>query len=468
MNRRGVRVGETALLETLPQSVRIRDRPYILSRDENDQPVVFEATCPHQGGTVDVESEACLRCPQHGWEFDPESGESTTVSGESLSAYPVERREDGLFADIPELDPTIEFSVDDHDGGEPTVSLLSHATLSVEYDGFTLVTDPWLDGPAFLGGWTQYPPPTCDVDAVADDADAVWITHEHPDHLNPRTLSHFPADTPVYVPELNYRRLSSRLESLGLETVRALPTERPYRIADGIEAVSFESDSPWNDSILALNCGGFRILNFNDAGVNWRVKEAIPSADLVATGFAFGATGYPITWDHLSDDEKAEIVAERNEGQLRKCEQFTRMFDPEYLLPFAKFFTLVQPDHQHHRARIEKNTPGDVRARLADYDVEVLDLLPGESWDGATGQLTRREHRDRFFDEAYEASYVEEAYEAQTPIVDEPFTLTHDELEGYFTDFSGSDLAAAVGDQAFTLSCTGGDRTLHSLVRFDG
>ena len=468
MSRTGVRIGATDLLEDLPRSVRIRDRPYILSRDDSDRLVVFEATCPHQGGTVDVESEDCLRCPQHGWEFDSTSGESTNVPGESLHAYPVEKRADGLFADIPDIDPTVEFSVDDHDGGEPTVSLLSHATLSIEYDGFTLVTDPWLDGPAFLGGWTQYPPPTRDVESVAEDADAVWITHEHSDHLNRRTLSQFPSDTPVYVPELNYRRLSERLEGLGFETVRALPTERPYRIAEGIEAVCFESDSTWNDSILAVNCGGFRILNFNDAGVNWRVREAIPSADLVATGFAFGATGYPITWHHLDRGEKREIVAERNEGQLRKCEQFVRMFDPEYLLPFAKFFTLVQPQHQHHRAQIEKNTPMDVRDRLAEYDVEVLDLLPGEAWNGGDGSLERRPDREQYFDEEFERAYVAEAYESLEPIVDEPFELTHDELEAYFADFSGSNLAAAVGDHALSLTCRGDERTLHGFVRFDG
>ncbi|PSP48876.1 hypothetical protein BRC67_12000 [Halobacteriales archaeon QH_3_68_24] len=125
MSRTGVRIGATDLLEDLPRSVRIRDRPYILSRDDSDRLVVFEATCPHQGGTVDVESEDCLRCPQHGWEFDSTSGESTNVPGESLHAYPVEKRAEGLFADIPDIDPTVEFSVDDHDGGEPTVSLLS-------------------------------------------------------------------------------------------------------------------------------------------------------------------------------------------------------------------------------------------------------------------------------------------------------------------------------------------------------
>jgi len=209
-------------------------------------------------------------------------------------------------------------------------------------------------------------------------------------------------------------------------------------------------------------------LNFNDAGVNWRVREAIPSADMVATGFAFGATGYPITWHHLDPAKKREIIAERNEGQLRKCEQFVQMFDPEYLLPFAKFFTLVQPDHQGHRAQIEKNTPVDVRERLADRDVEVLDLLPGESWESETGTVTRRPNRDRYFTKEYERSYVVEAYESLDPIVDEPFTLTHDELADYFTAFSGSDLAAAVGDHALTLTCRGDERTLHSLVRFDG
>ncbi|OYR91164.1 hypothetical protein DJ71_03350, partial [Halorubrum sp. E3] len=297
------------------------------------------------------------------------NGESITVESESLTSYKLAQRDGELYADIPQDDEIIDFNVLDENTSQPDVSLLSHATLSIEYNGFKLLTDPWLDGPAFLDGWTQYPPPSCDIDSVAIDTDAIWITHEHPDHLNPRTLEHFPNETPIYVPELNYRRLSNRLQELGFENVHSLPTDEPYQLAEGIEAVCFESTSTWNDSILALNCGGFKIINFNDAGINWDVNRAIPQADLIATGFSFGATGYPITWKHLAKEEKQQMIRERNEGQLQKCEQLAEMFNADYLLPFAKFFELVQPEHKSYRELMEKNRPSDVTERFTEHEV---------------------------------------------------------------------------------------------------
>lgn len=463
-----IRVGPDSLLEDLPESVEISGQEYIVNKNTNGDPIVFSAECPHMGATVEVVDEDCLRCPRHQWEFDPETGGSTTVSSESLSTYEVNQRDGYLFVDIPQADATLDFSVSTDDSVRPSINLLSHATLSIEYNGFRLVTDPWLDGPAFLDSWTQYPPPTCDINTVASDTDAIWITHEHPDHLNSRTLDHFPNETPIYVPELNYRRLSTRLHELGFENVHSLPTDTPYQLTDDIEAVCFESNSTWNDSILALNCGGFKILNFNDAGVNWKVNRAIPNADLIAAGFAFGASGYPITWNHLDVEQKKQMIEERNEQCLQQCEQFVEMFDADYLLPFAKFFELVQPEHKPYRKLMEKNRPSDVAEYLDDHKVTVLDLLPGEVWYGQGDSIERRPNRERFFDEEFKEQYLQNTFESKEPIVNESFNLTHSELATYFESLGDSKLVSKIEDFALTLSLTGENETLNALIRIRG
>jgi CMP-N-acetylneuraminate monooxygenase len=460
-------IGSDSLLEDLPQSVEVDGKEYILSRNVDDHPVIFSSECPHQGATVKVADDKCLRCPRHNWEFDPESGESTTVQNETLATYELDRHDGHLYADLPQADDTLDFGVSEDESQKPSIKLLSHATLSIEYDGFKLLTDPWLDGPAFLDGWTQYPPPTCDIDNVTSETDAIWITHEHPDHLNPRTLDHFPNETPIYVPELNYRRLSTRLNELGFENVHSLPTDKPYQLADNIEAVCFESKSTWNDSILALNCGGFKILNFNDAGINQKVNRAIPSADLIAAGFAFGASGYPITWDHLDVEKKREMIKDSNEGCLKQCKEMVNMFDAEYFLPFAKFFELVQPEHEKYRELMEKNRPSDVADYLDDHSVTVLDLLPGESWYGQSDTVDQRPNREQFFDDDFKEQYLQQTFNSQEPVVNEPFELTHDELEEYFSSLSNSELTSKIEDFALSLSLTSENKNLNSLVRIN-
>lgn len=71
-------VGDAELLDEAPCAVEIHDEPYILSRNEDGVPVLYDALCPHEGGTVDVESDTCLRCPQHNWDFDPRPGTART------------------------------------------------------------------------------------------------------------------------------------------------------------------------------------------------------------------------------------------------------------------------------------------------------------------------------------------------------------------------------------------------------
>jgi pyruvate oxidase len=64
--------------------------------------------CPHQGGPlgegsieVGTDGQCWLRCPWHGWDFDPKTGRSPgghADSGQQL--YPVEVRDDGIYVGI--------------------------------------------------------------------------------------------------------------------------------------------------------------------------------------------------------------------------------------------------------------------------------------------------------------------------------------------------------------------------------
>lgn len=78
----------------------------------NGQFAAMDNRCPHQGGplgegSIEVGSDGkCwLRCPWHGWDFDPLTGKSPgghADSGQKL--YPVEVRDDGVYVGV-EADP---------------------------------------------------------------------------------------------------------------------------------------------------------------------------------------------------------------------------------------------------------------------------------------------------------------------------------------------------------------------------
>ena len=60
--------------------------------------------CPHQGGPLGEGSieNGCLRCPWHGWDFDPITGKPPGGYDDGVQTFPVEERDDGIYVAIEE------------------------------------------------------------------------------------------------------------------------------------------------------------------------------------------------------------------------------------------------------------------------------------------------------------------------------------------------------------------------------
>lgn len=63
--------------------------------------------CPHQGGPLGQGSmeTGLLRCPWHGWDFDPLTGETPGSHDDCVETFPVEVRENGIYIGFPEEEP---------------------------------------------------------------------------------------------------------------------------------------------------------------------------------------------------------------------------------------------------------------------------------------------------------------------------------------------------------------------------
>jgi thiamine pyrophosphate-dependent acetolactate synthase large subunit-like protein/nitrite reductase/ring-hydroxylating ferredoxin subunit len=70
--------------------------------------------CPHQGGPLGEGSieKGLLRCPWHGWDYDPLTGKSPGEFDDGVDAFPVEVREDGIYVQLPEEAPHVRTSSD--------------------------------------------------------------------------------------------------------------------------------------------------------------------------------------------------------------------------------------------------------------------------------------------------------------------------------------------------------------------
>ena len=385
-----LRIGPADSLGRLPAVITEGSRTYFLVRLPS-RFALLSNVCPHQGGAV-YDKGTCFECPLHGWQFDRMTGRCLNAPSRSLAMIPVSVENGVLYADIPAPAHVDRVA---HGGRSAkaglSIQLHAHACLEISYEGVTLLTDPWLDGPAFLGAWAPYPPP--DTNGADLRPDAILITHEHSDHFHEPTLRHFNRRTPIFVPDFPNERLPRRLAALGFTDVHRLRFGERTRLRKNWTLTAFEPASYWNDAFVLIDVDGFRIFNTNDAGVNARIAKMAGPVDVLAVQFSAGASGFPWTWGHLTDEEKVEISRKACEGKLQLIREATKLYGPSSVLPFASHFSLWHPSHQHYASLMQRNTLADVTATLADTDVDVIDLLPGDTWDVGKGVIKRTTER---------------------------------------------------------------------------
>lgn len=452
-----IELGPAASFSRLPAPVDVRGRTFFLT-GEPGALRLLSSVCPHKGGQV-AEVEDRFECPKHGWQFALEDGRCLNAPGERLAAYPVEEVDGVLHAVVPAQAASVVPQFRPPPEGL-SITLHAHACLEVAFRGFTLLTDPWLDGPAFLGAWMQYPPPI--VSAADLGPDAIWISHEHSDHFHPPSLKLLNRATPVYVPDFPNERLPRALAQLGFVDVRVLRFGETVELAPDFTLTCFEPASLWNDAIALMEIGGFRYLNLNDAGVNHRIAGTVAPVDLISSSFSPGASGYPITWEHVDEAGKVEIMERARAGSLEMLRTAAEVYGATYVLPFASFFTLWHPSHRRYLPLIKRNTPEDVVDAFEDEPAHVVDLLPGETWDISSGERTRERERDDLFALGALVRFAKErwdeaVFERHFP---PPSTPSAEELRAYFLGLNDVPEIAFCEDLTAVVSTSEGDASI--------
>ena len=459
-------IGDKILLDSTPKLVKIDTEFYILSKNADGSPILFSADCPHQHGIVEELNDDSWRCPNHGWTFNPSNGKSINAPQACLQPFPVTIEKKKLFAELPENKKIQALST----SGKkiiPKITLVSNACLLIEWNGKNILTDPWIEGPAVYASWIHYPPTKLQVKDLPK-IDFILISHEHSDHFNEKTLSLMNKDIHVYVPHNKTGRLEQRAKNLGFNNVFSIPSEEATNLTDDIKLIFFKSNSLWNDSIIYLQLGNFKILDVNDAGFNWNIPKLVGNVDLVCSAFSFGASAYPLNWTHLDIISKKEIMKTKNLGMLKMLKQITELCSAKYLLPFANFNELG-PTKLRSIAKLQvKNTPRTVTKFFENQSIDVLEMLPSESWDGKSRKISKRHDHEKLFDRVNTIKFLDENYHDDTnqEFMPKNFTLTHNDLRNYFEEFSGSELSKQVGKYSVILSARDKKRKLDGKISF--
>jgi CMP-N-acetylneuraminate monooxygenase len=460
-----IKIGPKSLLENTPSSLEINGDPYILHQTDGI-PILYSAICPHQHNIVNDFHKEFWKCPSHDWMFEPETGKSINAPQECLSKFIVEEIDDSLFVTFPEKSKKI---INEMSGPKiaPKITVVGNAALLIEWNSLNLLFDPWIEGPATHGSWIIYPPSNMKVEDLPK-IDAIFISHEHSDHLHEFTLSKFDRNIPIFVPDVDNNRLALRLEKFGFRNITSLHSGNSHLISDRVQITSFNSGSVWSDNIFYLQLGNFSILNVNDAGFNWALKNLIKSVDLLCIQFS-PASGFPATWNHLDIDSKMEIIDSRNQGMLRMIKQINDIMHPSFILPFANFNSLYLPEHEKYLKSQPKNTPHDVATFFEEEYVQVLEILPGETWDGRTNSFTTRPNRESFYTSDYMLNYLSNSkiYAENEKFIPKDFSFELNNIQEYFEGFSNSKITKDIGKYTIRFIAEQDNKKIDCLIEFN-
>lgn len=112
----------------------------------------------------------------------------------------------------------------------PTLTMVGHAAVVLDFGETVLWTDPWLVSRAFNDSWEINPSPVLDP-TLRSRITHIWISHEHPDHFNVPTLrslvDEFSGRVEVLIQEHVAREPALFLRDLGFAVTELEPGRPP-------------------------------------------------------------------------------------------------------------------------------------------------------------------------------------------------------------------------------------------------
>ncbi len=219
---------------------------------------------------------------------------------------------------------------------------IGNATLIVHDGKPVLATDPWLSGTAYFGSWVLSHAVPPEQMANVEAADAIWISHGHPDHLSFETLKKL-KDKEILLPDHVGGRIRDYLVSDGYK-VRVLKDREWHQISARVRICSIADCN--QDAVLLVDIDGTLVANLNDASERgWEnfVKHAVKKSDV---SFMLALSGFGdadmINFFEPNGDRILPYAAKQlppGKAIARRIESFGM----KYFVPFASL-------HQYNRA----------------------------------------------------------------------------------------------------------------------
>ena len=309
---------------------------HIIKVDENRKvEYVIDKKCDHAGGRLILRGDEAV-CPLHGWKLN--------LNNLTYNDSPDKKTKTKFV-----LKDNVTIQIDDHEAtlvnpflknnieGKLKFIWINHACVYIEFNGTSIITDPWLFGPAFLTGWWLSEPSSEQSIDLLNKADYIYISHNHPDHCHSETLNLVEKNKKIIVANFQTKSTEVFLESLGFTNIIVADFKKIFELEGGLQFSVLKSGDFRDDSGIYLNGSGNQMLLTVDS--NFLNSNILPkNIDVLMSAFAGGASGFPLCYNNYEKDEKIVILERFKLAAQSLVFGYVNSSNPKYYHPYAGHF----------------------------------------------------------------------------------------------------------------------------------
>ncbi|MDC0580886.1 MBL fold metallo-hydrolase [Amylibacter sp.] len=252
------------------------------------------------------------------------------------------------------------------------VTKLGSATVFIETEDLKILCDPWLVDGIYHGSWCNYPP--VDIESYNfSDLDFVYVSHIHPDHFDPKTLSRISKNVPILVHNYHKKFLKINIERLGFSVIE-LDNGIPCKLSENTKFTIFAADdcdpticgrmfgcitseikgSMQLDSLCVVDDGNHILVNTNDCPYGIakhllkKIKLKYETIDFALVGYT-SASLYPHCMIDYDQTKMQLSKAKTMEIGLTSGFETLKVLRPKYFLPFAGTYIIGGKYHYKNK-----------------------------------------------------------------------------------------------------------------------
>lgn len=217
------------------------------------------------------------------------------------------------------------------------IEFLGHAGICISTDTTKIVMDGWFNkNGAFDGSWYQLPANHFYMEEDWSDLDAVTVSHEHMDHLDPEFLTRLSDNVPILIPKYPSSNLFEKIKFLTEKEPIELSLEDSHLIGD-LNCHIWTEESPMNqDSIWIFKTNKKSLINTVDSRVSVSqiksMKEFIGGDPNLVLMQGSGASWFPVAYTQYNDEKRKNVSIKKKESKLNYVLQTATAFNSEHLV----------------------------------------------------------------------------------------------------------------------------------------